>query len=51
MLDHREPVLDDATRDGVERRLFDRWLAERRRTAHVQWFWGNEARTDRAAEG
>ena len=51
VLDHREPVLDDATRDGVERRLFDRWLAERRRTAHVQWFWGNEARTDRAAEG
>ena len=51
VLDRRRAVLDDATRDAVERRLFDAWLGERRRTAHVQWFWGNEARTAKATEG
>jgi putative peptide maturation system protein len=50
VLDRRHAVLDDATRDAVERRLFDAWLRERRRTAHVQWFWGNEARTAKATE-
>jgi putative peptide maturation system protein len=50
VLDRRDAVLDDVTRDAVERRLFDAWLGERRRVAHVQWFWGNEARTARATE-
>jgi hypothetical protein len=42
-------VLDRATRELVERRLFELWLAERRRGAHVEWFWGDRARTARAA--
>jgi putative peptide maturation system protein len=48
VLDRREAVLDAATRDAVERRLFELWLAEQRRSAHVQWFWGDAARTGRA---
>ncbi|GIH89485.1 TIGR04500 family putative peptide maturation system protein [Planobispora siamensis] len=35
-----------ATRRIVEHRLFDGWLREQRRRAHVQWFWGSTARTD-----
>lgn len=38
-------VLDDATRRGIERRLFDEWLADRRRHADIEWFWGDRART------
>jgi hypothetical protein len=49
-LDRRPAVLDEGTRDFVERRLFDEWLSERRRRARVEWFWGNDARTMRAAE-
>jgi putative peptide maturation system protein len=48
VLDRRPAALDDTTREAVERRLFDEWLAERRRGAHVQWFWGDHARTQRA---
>ena len=48
VLDRRPAVLDDATRELVERRLFELWLAERRRGAHVEWFWGDRARTERA---
>ena len=49
VLDRRPAVLDDRTREAIERRLFADWLAERRRAAHVQWFWGDDARTRRAA--
>jgi putative peptide maturation system protein len=49
VLDRRPAVLDDANRELVERRLFELWLAERRRGAHVEWFWGDQARTARAA--
>ncbi|WP_214102733.1 TIGR04500 family putative peptide maturation system protein [Acrocarpospora catenulata] len=38
-------VLDDETRRRVERRIFDEWLAERRRAAKIEWFWGTTART------
>jgi putative peptide maturation system protein len=48
VLDRRPAVPDDATRELVERRLFEHWLAERRRGAHVEWFWGDRARTERA---
>ncbi|GAA3140827.1 hypothetical protein GCM10010466_34830 [Planomonospora alba] len=42
-----EPAtLDHVTRGLVERRIFDDWLAEQRRHAHVEWFWGSRARTD-----
>ncbi|MEZ0075967.1 putative peptide maturation system protein [Planotetraspora sp. GP83] len=42
-----EPAaLDEITRKVVERRLFDSWLRDRRREAHVEWFWGSTARTD-----
>ncbi|WP_067137671.1 cysteine peptidase family C39 domain-containing protein [Microtetraspora malaysiensis] len=39
-------VLDEVTRGLVERRIFDEWLADRRRHAHVEWFWGSRPRTD-----
>ncbi|GAA3428771.1 TIGR04500 family putative peptide maturation system protein [Streptosporangium sandarakinum] len=39
-------VLDEVTRGLVAGRIFDDWLAERRRHAHVEWFWGSRARTD-----
>ncbi|MFI6454063.1 TIGR04500 family putative peptide maturation system protein [Streptosporangium amethystogenes] len=39
-------VLDEATRRLTEKRIFDDWLAEQRRHAHVEWFWGGRARTD-----
>ncbi len=43
-----EPAtLDDSTRQLVERRVFDAWLRDRRRDAHLEWFWGSTARTDR----
>ncbi|MCT9934257.1 TIGR04500 family putative peptide maturation system protein [Planotetraspora sp. A-T 1434] len=42
-----EPAaLDEITRKVVEQRLFDSWLRDRRREAHVEWFWGSTARTD-----
>ncbi|MET9340354.1 TIGR04500 family putative peptide maturation system protein [Nonomuraea sp. NPDC003804] len=44
-----EPAaLDELTRLLVERRIFDEWLADRRREAHLEWFWGSRARTDAA---
>jgi putative peptide maturation system protein len=41
--------LDGPTRLAVERRLFAAWLEERRRTARIEWFWGNAAQTTPAA--
>ncbi|WP_433247738.1 TIGR04500 family putative peptide maturation system protein [Streptosporangium sp. CA-135522] len=38
-------VLDERTRRLVGRRLFDEWIAERRESAKIEWFWGNTART------
>ncbi len=32
--------LDEATREKVRERLFEEWLAEGRRRARVEWFWG-----------
>lgn len=32
--------LDAATRRQIRDALFEQWLAERRRTARVEWFWG-----------
>ena len=40
-----DAVLDEETRRRVERRIFDEWLAERRRAAKIEWFWGTTART------
>lgn len=38
-------VFDDATAELVRQRLFTDWLERRRGSAHVEWFWGNAART------
>lgn len=40
-----EAVFDDATRRRAERRVFEEWIEERRRTAKIEWFWGTAART------
>jgi len=37
--------LDSATRSKVKDALLEEWLAERRRAAHVTWFWGTTDRT------
>jgi putative peptide maturation system protein len=42
----REPAADLAReREVLLRDCFDEWLAERRKAARVQWFWGNQRRT------
>src|SRR5205823_2091797 len=33
--------LDDRTREAIKRLLFENWLEERRRTAKIEWLWGN----------
>jgi putative peptide maturation system protein len=38
-------ILDEATVDLAERRLFADWLEERRKSAKVEWLWGNTTRT------
>lgn len=45
VLERRPARLDDATRVLVAHRLFDQWLADRRRSARITWFWGEERRT------
>jgi putative peptide maturation system protein len=37
--------LDGPTRTAIEHVLFREWLDERRRTATIEWYWGNAART------
>src|SRR5262249_11770896 len=37
--------LDGRTRGAVKNVLFDEWLAERRRAARIEWFWGNASKT------
>ncbi|MBE3013584.1 TIGR04500 family putative peptide maturation system protein [Microbispora sp. NEAU-D428] len=39
-------VLDEVNRRFIEKRVFDEWLAEQRRHAHIEWFWGSRPRTD-----
>jgi putative peptide maturation system protein len=36
--------LDEPTRAAIQRMLFEEWLAEQRRTAHVEWNWGKARR-------
>lgn len=38
-------VLDAATREHVEQRLFDEWLDERRGRAEIEWYWGRSEAT------
>ncbi|GIH27749.1 hypothetical protein Aph01nite_60590 [Acrocarpospora phusangensis] len=47
VVDRRPAERDARTLALVERRLFDRWLADRRAAARVTWFWGDRRRTDR----
>ncbi len=35
-------ALDRRTRQEIVQLLFDDWLAERRRAARVEWYWGNK---------
>jgi putative peptide maturation system protein len=37
--------LDGRTRAVIKNVLFDDWLAERRRTARIEWCWGNAGKT------
>ncbi|MFI7536619.1 TIGR04500 family putative peptide maturation system protein [Streptosporangium sp. NPDC049376] len=39
-------VLDEPLREFIERRIFEDWLAARRREVHLEWFWGSRVRTD-----
>ena len=41
----QDAVLDDRTIDLIERRLFAEWLEQRKRSARIEWFWGNAMRT------
>jgi putative peptide maturation system protein len=45
-----EPTLDRLTREEVEKHLFERWLADRRRTARIEWFWGYTSVTEALTE-
>lgn len=36
----RSAWLDQATRAEVTKLLFEEWLAERRKSARIEWFWG-----------
>jgi putative peptide maturation system protein len=35
------PALDRRTRQEIVQLLFDDWLAERRRAARIEWYWGS----------
>lgn len=48
ILGRRPAVLDTARRKQVEHRLFEAWLAERRATARIEWYWGDVRRTAQA---
>jgi putative peptide maturation system protein len=37
----RPARLDSRTRAAIVHALFEAWLAERRRTARIEWYWGN----------
>jgi putative peptide maturation system protein len=40
--------LDEPTRQAIQEILFAEWLAERRRTASIEWCWGNARQTSQA---
>jgi putative peptide maturation system protein len=44
----REPVLNDQVREQIKKTLFDRWLCEQRKSAVIEWNWGDRIETDRA---
>jgi len=41
--------LDEPTRESIKTLLFEAWLAERRRAASIEWYWGNTERTTQVA--
>ncbi|MFD6897481.1 TIGR04500 family putative peptide maturation system protein [Rhodococcus sp. NPDC060086] len=45
---HRAQI-DDSTLRIAEQYVFDEWLAEHRRAARVEWFWGEAEKTARVA--
>lgn len=45
----RPAELDPATRERIEQKLFDEWLARRRRSARIEWNWGMDP--ERGADG
>ena len=36
-------TLDDDTREGIKKTLFEQWLEERRQGAGIEWLWGKAA--------
>jgi putative peptide maturation system protein len=45
-------ILDPVTSQTIETRLFQEWLAERRKVAMIEWYWGRSRATERDfAEG
>lgn len=42
---------DAATAEAVKRAAFERWLAERRQSARIEWFWGDRDVTSRLKLG
>jgi putative peptide maturation system protein len=40
----RPACLDARTRASIVHLLFEAWLAERRRTARIEWYWGNASK-------
>jgi putative peptide maturation system protein len=43
-------VDEEPTIEAAKTRVFEEWLAERRRTAKIEWFWGTKHRTSRREE-
>jgi hypothetical protein len=43
VLDVTPARLDEPVRAAIARLLFDEWLEERRRSARIEWNWGNAA--------
>jgi hypothetical protein len=39
--------LDTRTRESIVHLVFDDWLAERRRAARIEWYWGNATQVAR----
>ena len=48
VLARRPAELDRTTRERIEQKLFDEWLAQRRRSARIEWNWGMDP--DRGAD-
>jgi hypothetical protein len=45
-----EPAcLNQATRDWIAHTLFEDWLAQLRRSARIEWYWGEPRHTDLAS--